>query len=138
MVVDEEAGTISVRIEVAYKHETFAFASVHKSQDNEALFHAVGMPLLRSAIHGYNGTLLSYGQTGSGKTYTMGEVARIGTTDEGMAHRMVRGLFDTAARDVEHTYSFSVQYVQVYIEKVYDLLGAKPKNKDSKQNLKHW
>ena len=132
MIVAEEEGTIAVRIEVAYKYETFAFASVHQSQDNEALFEAVGTPLLRSAIDGYNGTLLSYGQTGSGKTYTMGEVSRIGTADEGLAHRMVRGLFDAAARDAEHAYTFSIQYVQVYIEKVYDLLGARPKNKDSR------
>ena len=66
------------------------FSSVYEHEDNEALFEVEGRPLVGSALAGYNGTLMAYGQTGSGKTFTMGEAARIGSTDEGVAHRMIR------------------------------------------------
>ena len=44
MVVDEREGTIAVP--GLGQRETFAFSSVHQSQDNAALFEAVGAPLL--------------------------------------------------------------------------------------------
>ena len=132
MVVNEQEGAISLQIAVSLKQEAFHFASVYQSQDNAELFEAVGAPLLRSAIDGYNGTLLTYGQTGSGKTYTMGEVSRIGTEHEGMSHRMVRGLFEAAERDGSHKYEISMQFVQIHLEKVFDLLGEKPQNRDPK------
>ena len=51
------------------------------------------MPLVRSVLSGFNATLFAYGQTGSGKTYTIGEIAKLGTEHEGVAHRVVRALY---------------------------------------------
>jgi len=124
---DETAGTIAVKMPYSGRKELFAFSSVHRAQSNEVLFEEVGRPLCDSVLRGYHGALLTYGQTGSGKTFTMGEAARIGSLDEGMAHRSVRHLFSAIAADGEHSYEVSMQYVQVYCEKIYDLLGEKPR-----------
>ena len=119
IAVDERDGTVAVKMAISGRTETFAFSSVHKTDDNAALFDAVGVPLCHSALRGYNGTLLAYGQTGSGKTFTMGEMARIGKAEEGLSHRMVRKMFSAIADDRGHAYELSVQYVQVYCEKIY-------------------
>jgi hypothetical protein len=124
---DETAGTIAVKMPYSGRKELFTFSSVHRAQSNEVLFEEVGRPLCDSVLRGYHGALLTYGQTGSGKTFTMGEAARIGSLDEGMAHRSVRHLFSAIAADGEHSYEVSMQYVQVYCEKIYDLLGEKPR-----------
>ena len=37
----------------------------------EEVFDRVALPVLRSALDGYNGTVFAFGQTGSGKTFTI-------------------------------------------------------------------
>ena len=122
---NETAGMIGVTPPKMRRREMFAFSSVHVRESNEAIFEAYGMPLCNSVLGGYNGALLAYGQTGSGKTFTMGETARIGSLEEGMSHRMVRQLFSAIAADSGHSYEISMLYVQVYCERIYDLLVEK-------------
>ena len=122
---NETAGMIGVTPPKMRRREMFAFSSVHVRESNEAIFEAYGMPLCNSVLGGYNGALLAYGQTGSGKTFTMGETARIGSLEEGMSHRMVRQLFSAIAADSGHSYEISMLYVQVYCERIYDLLIEK-------------
>lgn len=64
-------------------------------------------------------------QTGSGKTYTMGEISKMGSPNEGVGHRMVSALFGSIARDLHHAYEVKVSFLQVHIEKVYDLLAER-------------
>ena len=61
----------------------------------------------------------------SGKTYTMGEAPYIGSEREGLSHRIVRALFDAAIGDTDHVYEITLSYIQVYVEKIYDLLGER-------------
>ena len=92
-------------------------------EDNASLLQTIGKPLVESVCAGYNGTLFAYGQTGSGKTYTIGEMARLDTPHEGVAHRMVRELYSELAHMHCKQFKVSVQFVQVYMENVHDLLG---------------
>ena len=128
---NETAGMIGVTPPKVRRREMFAFSSVHVRESNEAIFEAYGMPLCNSVLGGYNGALLTYGQTGSGKTFTMGETARIGSLEEGMSHRMVRQLFSAIAADSGRSYEISMLYVQVYCERIYDLLIEKQPEVDS-------
>lgn len=41
------------------------------SVSTKAVFDSVAKTLVRSVLHGYNGTIFAYGQTASGKTHTM-------------------------------------------------------------------
>ena len=50
----------------------FAFDDVFEERTTNAeLYGAIGQPLLRSALDGYNATLLAYGQTGAGKSFSI-------------------------------------------------------------------
>ena len=64
---------------------------------NSSLYHLSTLPLIRSALSGYNATLLTYGQTGAGKTYTtFGPPAGVGSSykDRGLCARAVAGVFE--------------------------------------------
>ena len=90
-------------------------------------------------IQGYHGTIFAYGQTGSGKTYTMeGRDARLGGVssprdgavndeDIGITQRGIQHLFARIAQMKAHEpnrhYSVFVSFLQIYNEKVFDLLN---------------
>ena len=93
-----------------------------------ALFERIGRPLVESVFVGFNSTLFAYGQTGSGKTYTIGEINALDGPHEGVAHRMVRALYETPPAELGATPTrWAVQYVQVYVERVYD--GSAPRTR---------
>ncbi len=103
--------------------KAYSFSDVYQGQDNASLFEVLGRPLVARSLEGYNGTLMAYGQTGSGKTYTIGEIGQLGTSHEGIAHRMIRALFTEIGADHDHSYEVGMQFVQIHVERIYDLLG---------------
>ena len=56
------------------ERESRTFFSHHllsNASTQEQAYAVVGLPLVRSVIDGFNGTIFAYGMTGSGKTHTM-------------------------------------------------------------------
>ncbi|XP_071504445.1 kinesin-like protein KIF13A [Diadema antillarum] len=102
-----------------------------KFADQLTVFNCLGRDLLDNAFEGYNACIFAYGQTGSGKSYTM-----MGTEDQkGIIPRLCDTLFERMAQDAsEDCLSFKVEvsYMEIYNEKVRDLLDPK----GNKQNLK--
>ncbi|CAM9888775.1 unnamed protein product, partial [Phaeothamnion confervicola] len=77
-------------------------------------------PVVASALSGYRVCVFAYGQTGSGKTFTM-EGPR---EDRGVNFRALGELFDRAASEAgSRTFTFRVSMLEVYNEKVIDLLA---------------
>ncbi|XP_011349120.1 kinesin-like protein KIF13B isoform X1 [Ooceraea biroi] len=120
------------------KPKTFAFDHCFYSLDpivgnyasQEIVFDALGLDILDNAFQGYNACIFAYGQTGSGKSYTM-----MGSGDnKGIIPRLCDNLFDMIAKQQssELTYKVEVSYMEIYNEKVHDLLDPKP----NKQSLK--
>ena len=69
---------------------------------------------------GYNACLFAYGQTGSGKSYTM-----MGSrSDQGIIPRLCSGLFEQTRLQStpDNNITIEVSYMEIYNEKVYDLL----------------
>ena len=94
-----------------------------------SVFDAVGAEVLESAWKGYNVCLFAYGQTGSGKSYSM--VGPPGGSsnleDEGIVPRACREIFsrlEKAERERNTSWSVDVTMIEIYDEKVYDLLVA--------------
>ena len=86
---------------------------------NEEFYERHIAPAIYQSTEGFNTCVLCYGFTGGGKTYTMfGD-----ETANGIGHHAVRSLLETPGLQDLH-----VQLVQVYMEKVYDLLD--PANAD--------
>ncbi|XP_011262990.1 kinesin-like protein KIF13B isoform X5 [Camponotus floridanus] len=120
------------------KPKTFAFDhcfySLEPGTENfasqEVVFDALGRDILDNAFQGYNACIFAYGQTGSGKSYTM-----MGSGDnKGIIPRLCDNLFDMIAKQQssELTYKVEVSYMEIYNEKVHDLLDPK----QNKQSLK--
>jgi kinesin family member 1 len=93
-------------------------------QDN--LFADLGNPLLDNAFQGYNNCIFAYGQTGSGKSYSM-----MGYGEEpGVIPRICRDMFDRILklqRDPLLTCTVEVSYLEIYNERVRDLLNPSTK-----------
>lgn len=122
----------------------------------EDVFSKLGKDLLSYAWSGYNSSVFAYGQTGSGKTYTMmgsekdggeGLVPRVGRAllssieaakEKGrtefcnaMASRGGEGGEDEDDDLLEGEeggvrYSLKATYIEIYNEKVYDLMAPHP------------
>lgn len=88
------------------------------------------------AIEGYNSTIFLYGQTGSGKTYTM-QGQNVNDVGDGIVPRVVESLYEKMGQNNSRLFSVSISYLQIYCEKVYDLLNPLGINgKGSAQNLR--
>ncbi|KAJ3639965.1 hypothetical protein Zmor_003291 [Zophobas morio] len=118
--------------------KTFAFDHCFCSVDpavegfasQEVVFDSLGRDILDNAFQGYNACIFAYGQTGSGKSYTM-----MGSQDnKGIIPRLCDALFGLIAKQQssELTYKVEVSYMEIYNEKVHDLLDPKT----NKQSLK--
>ena len=77
--------------------------------------------LVTSVLDGFSACIFAYGQTGSGKTFTMegedGEQA-------GMIPRTLETLCEEMAQHPEIRYAVAIRMIEIYNEKVYDLLGG--------------
>ena len=77
------------------------------------------LPVVKSVLDGYNVCIFAYGQTGTGKTFTME-----GTPENrGVNYRALEELFKSSIeRSSMIRYEFSVSMLEVYNEKIRDLL----------------
>ncbi|MCJ1241996.1 kinesin-like protein Klp8 [Varicellaria rhodocarpa] len=94
------------------------------------LFDDLGSPLLDNAFQGYNNCIFAYGQTGSGKSYSM-----MGYGEEaGVIPKICQDMFKRITQiqqDKNLTCTVEVSYLEIYNERVRDLL-----NPATKGNLK--
>ncbi|KAG5509415.1 hypothetical protein JKF63_06725 [Porcisia hertigi] len=116
----------------ALEHERQAEA------EQVAIYKHLAIPLVDTALQGYNTCMFAYGQTGSGKTYTM-----VGTPEHpGLIPRLCQLLFtQVAMRNAEvhdggaassstqsAAMKLQLSYMEIYNEQVRDLLKQRPKN----------
>uniref|UniRef100_A0A670HU01 Kinesin family member 13B n=1 Tax=Podarcis muralis TaxID=64176 RepID=A0A670HU01_PODMU len=116
----------------AYDHCFWSMdeAIKEKYAGQDVVFKCLGENILQNAFEGYNACIFAYGQTGSGKSYTM-----MGTADQpGLIPRLCSTLFERAQKEESEEQSFKVEvsYMEIYNEKVRDLLDPK----GSRQSLK--
>ncbi|XP_066553606.1 kinesin-like protein KIF13B isoform X2 [Amia ocellicauda] len=106
----------------------YCFWSMDESEKDkfagqDVVFQCLGESLLHNAFQGYNACIFAYGQTGSGKSYTM-----MGSVDQpGLIPRLCSSLFDRTLQEQREEESFTVEvsYMEIYNEKVRDLLDPK-------------
>jgi len=93
------------------------------NSEQETVYDYTGRPLMSEILKGYNGTMFAYGQTGSGKTFTME-----GDLDDerfmGLIPRMVDAIFQGIMDADEAEFVVKVSYVEIYCEKIQDLLDV--------------
>ncbi|XP_047725177.1 kinesin-like protein KIF1B isoform X2 [Prionailurus viverrinus] len=83
--------------------------------------------MLLHAFEGYNVCIFAYGQTGAGKSYTM--MGKQEESQAGIIPQLCEELFEKINDNCneEMSYSVEVSYMEIYCERVRDLLN--PKNK---------
>jgi kinesin family protein 5 len=104
----------------------FIFDRVFREKTTQSeIYEDVAINITDDILDGYNCTVIAYGLTGTGKTYTM-----MGSKlDEGIIPRLVYNLFDSineTNEDIEYT--IQVSYLEIYLEKIRDLLNTKHTN----------
>ena len=97
--------------------------------EQEDVFQYAGVPAVNHAFIGFNTCIFAYGQTGSGKTHSM-----LGSDkDPGIAPRLIQNLFnrikDLKARGEKTQFEVKVAFLEIYNEKVMDLLINAPESK---------
>uniref|UniRef100_A0A672UU72 Kinesin family member 13A n=1 Tax=Strigops habroptila TaxID=2489341 RepID=A0A672UU72_STRHB len=101
-----------------------------KYAGQEMVFKCLGEGILEKAFQGYNACIFAYGQTGSGKSFSM-----MGNAEQlGLIPRLCCALFQriSVEENESHTFKVEVSYMEIYNEKVRDLLDPK----GSRQSLK--
>ncbi|KAG9096061.1 kinesin-like protein Klp8 [Ceratobasidium sp. 370] len=101
----------------------------------QTLFDDLGKELLDHSFAGFNACILAYGQTGSGKSYSMMGYG----ADKGIIPLTCSELFTRLqtqrAADPNVNFVVEVSYIEIYNEKVRDLLN--PKNKGNLKVREH-
>ena len=107
--------------------------------------------MVKKVVEGYHATVFAYGQTGSGKTFTMegyeyqqaqkqgdrhnqAPIIDPNSQNIGITQRAVNDLFKEIRRSKEEDgkhISIFVSFLQIYNERVYDLLNAHSLNSKS-------
>ncbi|XP_030803053.1 centromere-associated protein E isoform X5 [Camarhynchus parvulus] len=106
--------------------KTFTYDRVFHSSDNtQQLYDGVAVPIIQSAVRGYNGTIFAYGQTASGKTYTM-----MGNEDSvGIIPKAIQHVFKIICEIPDREFLLRVSYMEIYNETITDLLCDNRKKK---------
>ncbi|CAL1591064.1 unnamed protein product [Knipowitschia caucasica] len=87
------------------------------------VYQDIGEEMLLHAFEGYNVCIFAYGQTGAGKSYTMMGKQEAG--QEGIIPQLCEELFQKTGenQDPDLQYSVEVSYMEIYCERVRDLLN---------------
>ncbi|RXG56764.1 Kinesin-like protein, partial [Armadillidium vulgare] len=118
----------------AAKNFNFDFSYWSHSPHDEAfasqadVYNDIGEEMLDHAFEGYNVCIFAYGQTGAGKSFTM--MGKQEDGQEGIIPLVCQDMFtrihDSASDELQ--YSVEVSYMEIYCERVRDLLNPKNKN----------
>lgn len=132
--IPEDSNTVFLNSKPESKAFPFDLAADENVTQDE-IFREVGLPITRSCLEGYNGTILCYGQTGSGKTFTTFGASIDAILDDeqverdplrGLVPRVLEHLLDSIAETRKTKVNYSAvckcSFYEIYQEKVFDLL----------------
>ncbi|XP_074107649.1 kinesin family member unc-104 isoform X2 [Cotesia typhae] len=117
----------------------YSYHSMDPNDDNYSsqimVYKDIGEEMLLHAFEGYNVCIFAYGQTGAGKSYTM--MGKQEDGQEGIIPQICKDLFRKIGKNSSDTlkHSVEVSYMEIYCERVRDLLN--PKNKGNLRVREH-
>ncbi|ODV95509.1 hypothetical protein PACTADRAFT_50224 [Pachysolen tannophilus NRRL Y-2460] len=93
--------------------------------NNKDIFTNLVEPVISQFVDGFNGTIFAYGMTGSGKTYSM----QGAEFEEGLIQLAVGNIYNCLEKRsrIKHD-EISISYLEIYNEKLYDLLNSDTSN----------
>ncbi|XP_076472473.1 kinesin-like protein unc-104 [Babylonia areolata] len=137
-ITNPKAGPKEAKIksfEFDYSYWSHTDPSDPQFASQRKVYEDIGLEMLDHAFEGYNVCIFAYGQTGSGKSYTM--MGRSDPGQEGIIPQLCEDLFHRiqAKKSDDMQFSVEVSYMEIYCERVRDLLN--PSNKNSLRVREH-
>ncbi|KAL4141540.1 hypothetical protein QTP88_004165 [Uroleucon formosanum] len=96
---------------------------------NYDVFDDIVRPIIDRGVQGFNGTVFAYGQTGSGKTFTMSG----DQSNPGIIPLAINYMFNAMNNSSSREYLLRACYLEIYNEKVIDLLEKKNNKNQTKK-----
>jgi kinesin family member 6/9 len=118
----------------ANKADSFNFSYHHvlHNAGQESVYESNTSKVVDGVMNGRNGTVFAYGQTGAGKTFTM--LGSLGTYHQrGIQPRAISHIFSQIEARTEYDFKVSVSYMELYNERIFDLLSIDQKDQSSYQ-----
>ncbi|NP_001361234.1 kinesin-like protein KIF1C isoform X1 [Pongo abelii] len=120
-----------------FDYSYWSHTSVEDPQfaSQQQVYRDIGEEMLLHAFEGYNVCIFAYGQTGAGKSYTM--MGRQEPGQQGIVPQLCEDLFSRVSENqsAQLSYSVEVSYMEIYCERVRDLLN--PKSRGSLRVREH-
>lgn len=115
---------------------TFSLSRVFPpSASQSLLYEEVAQSLVSDVLDGFNATIFAYGQTGSGKTFTMMGPDPYDEELRGIMPRAAVQVFQTIeTADIQVEYTIQCSAVEIYKEKLQDLLDTSGTGLKIKEN----
>eukprot|EP00294_Goniomonas_avonlea_P003094 CAMPEP_0114550464 /NCGR_PEP_ID=MMETSP0114-20121206/6087_1 /TAXON_ID=31324 /ORGANISM="Goniomonas sp, Strain m" /LENGTH=486 /DNA_ID=CAMNT_0001735239 /DNA_START=22 /DNA_END=1478 /DNA_ORIENTATION=+ len=116
---------------------TFSFDRIFGPESSQRDVFEELKPTLSDILSGFNGTIFAYGQTGSGKTHSMFGPPNYKEDPEqgGLVIRMCMALFEHVQMHKDNVeWKVSGSYLQVYKERVQDLLDPSKDNLEIRES----
>jgi len=114
--------------------KTFEFDHVFDDTASQDQVFMEILPMIQSALDGYNICIFAYGQTGSGKTHTMQGPGD--GPNRGVIYRVLEELFklkDDSWIGIE--YRFEMSMLEIYNEQIIDILNTETKKQKGDKAL---
>uniref|UniRef100_A0A0D9X3V1 Kinesin-like protein n=1 Tax=Leersia perrieri TaxID=77586 RepID=A0A0D9X3V1_9ORYZ len=116
----------------------FSFDRVfYEDAEQSDVYNFLAVPIVADAINGINGTIITYGQTGAGKTYSVEgpSILHCNKQKTGLVQRVVDELFQSLrSSESMAMWSVKLSMVEIYLEKVRDLLDLSKDNLQIKES----
>uniref|UniRef100_A0A2K6UYZ3 Kinesin family member 1C n=1 Tax=Saimiri boliviensis boliviensis TaxID=39432 RepID=A0A2K6UYZ3_SAIBB len=118
-----------------YSYWSHTSAEDPQFASQQQVYRDIGEEMLLHAFEGYNVCIFAYGQTGAGKSYTM--MGRQEPGQQGIVPQLCEDLFSRVSENqsAQLSYSVEVSYMEIYCERVRDLLN--PKSRGSLRVREH-
>ena len=129
---DKMGGLDYLRLNVT-KDKTYYYDHAFGPEStSEEVYQKCMKGVVRAVMSGFHGSCFAYGATGSGKTFTMaGNEAA-----PGVMPRAINDLFVIAKQEDDFQWKFSLTYVEIYNERIKDLLNPSEKDLDVREDPK--
>ena len=99
---------------------------------NGRVYDAGAKRLVRRVMEGYHGTVFAYGMTGTGKTFSMQGTAN----SPGVIPLAITDIFSYIRENPNREFLLRVSYLEIYNEKIYDLLSQSTPGVVQEQDIK--
>ncbi len=121
----EKNYTLQGNQDVTVDGHSFHFDNIYnESTTQKQVYEDSGSPLVQDLMKGFNVAFMAYGQTGAGKTHTM--LGGQTKSEYGIIPRIMSDLFACETRELQ--IQIQCSYVEIYMEKIRDLLNPASDN----------